>query len=69
MEYIQRSFTYVNFKNIPTKTIKYDNKLPWISNELRKQMNKYRHQYVNGNQNKNRKVKSSKKEKSKKNKD
>ena len=29
-------------KNIPTKTIKYDNKLPWISDELRKKMNKYR---------------------------
>ena len=29
-------------KNIPTKTIKYDNKLPWISEELRKKMNKYR---------------------------
>ena len=28
-------------KNIPTKTIKYDNKLPWISGELRKKMNKY----------------------------
>ena len=28
-------------KNIPTKTIKYD-KLPWISGELRKKMNKYR---------------------------
>ena len=29
-------------KNIPTKTTKYDNKLPWISDELRKKMNKYR---------------------------
>ena len=29
-------------KNIPTKTIKYDNKLPWISDELRKKINKYR---------------------------
>ena len=30
-------------KNIPTNTIKYDNKLPWISDELRKKMKKYRH--------------------------
>ena len=30
-------------KNIPIKTIKYDNKLPWISDELRKKMKKYRH--------------------------
>ena len=29
-------------KNIPSKTTKYDNKLPWISDELRKKMNKYR---------------------------
>ena len=29
-------------KKIPTKTTKYDNKLPWISDELRKKMNKYR---------------------------
>ena len=29
-------------KNIPTKTIKYGNMLPWISDELRKKMNKYR---------------------------
>ena len=29
-------------KNIPTKTIKYDNMLPWISDELRKKMKKYR---------------------------
>ena len=29
-------------KNIPTKTIKYNNKLYWISDELRKKMNKYR---------------------------
>ncbi len=29
-------------KNIPTKTIKYDHELPWISDELRKKMNKYR---------------------------
>ena len=34
-------------KNIPTKTIKYDNKLPWISDELRKKMNKYRRKLRN----------------------
>lgn len=29
-------------KNIPTKLIKHDNKLPWISHDLRKKMNNYR---------------------------
>ncbi len=29
-------------KNIPNKTIKYDHKLHWISDELRKKMNRYR---------------------------